>query len=97
MDACAPWGPVSKGHMDAYDPSAPEALGQRDRGRLDRIDEAAPVVGSAVSPLAQIRSQRLVQELRTTRARMQPWRNTPAVKALGEQLATHGLASSSAT
>ena len=61
------------------------------------IEEAARVVGNAVSPIAQIRSERLVQELRTTRARMQPWRDTPAVKALDEQLATDGLASSSAT
>ncbi|MGH3866107.1 MAG: helix-turn-helix transcriptional regulator [Pseudonocardiaceae bacterium] len=61
------------------------------------IDEAARVVGNAVSPISQIRSERLVQELRTTRARMQPWQDTPAVKALDEQLAAHGLASSSAT
>lgn len=61
------------------------------------IEEAARVVSDAVSPIAQIRSDRLVRELRTTRARMQPWRDTPAAKALDEQLATDGLASSSAT
>lgn len=61
------------------------------------IEEAARVVGGAVGPLAQIRSDRLVRELRTTRARMQPWRDTPAVQALDDQLAAHDLASSSAT
>ncbi len=61
------------------------------------IDEAARVVGSAASPIAQIRSDRLVQELRTTRARMQPWQDTPAVKVLDEQLTAHGLMLSSAS
>ncbi len=61
------------------------------------IDEAARVVGSAASPVAQVWSERLVKELRTTRARMQPWQGTPAVKALDEQFAAYGLASSSAT
>jgi transcriptional regulator with XRE-family HTH domain/tetratricopeptide (TPR) repeat protein len=61
------------------------------------VDEAARVVGSAVSPIAQIRSERLVQELRTTRARMQPWRDTPAIQTLDEQLAAHDLTSSYAT
>lgn len=61
------------------------------------IDEAARVVGDAIGSVAQTRSERLVKELRTTRGRMQPWQNTPAVKALDEQLVAYGLASSSAT
>lgn len=63
----------------------------------NEIEEAARVIGTAVSPVAQTRSERLVQELRTTRARMQPWQNTPVVKTLDEQFAAYGLVPSSAT
>ncbi|MGH3717399.1 MAG: helix-turn-helix domain-containing protein [Pseudonocardiaceae bacterium] len=59
------------------------------------IDEAARVVGSAAGLAAQTRSARLVKELRTTRARMQPWQTTQAVTMLDDQLATYGLVSSS--
>jgi hypothetical protein len=52
------------------------------------IDEAARLFGDTA---AQTRSTRLVKELRNTRARMQPWQDTPAVKALDDQLATYGL------
>ncbi|MGH3915828.1 MAG: helix-turn-helix domain-containing protein [Pseudonocardiaceae bacterium] len=58
------------------------------------VEEAARVLGTAATPVAQIRSERLVKELRTTRARMQPWQSTQAVKALDERLAACGLASS---
>ncbi|MGH3772964.1 MAG: helix-turn-helix domain-containing protein [Pseudonocardiaceae bacterium] len=59
------------------------------------IDEAARVVGSAAGLAAQTRSARLVTELRTTRARMQPWQATQAVTMLDDQLAAYGLVSSS--
>lgn len=61
------------------------------------VDEAARVIGTAASLAAQTRSTRLVNELRTTRARMQPWQDAQAVKALDDQLATYGLVASSAT
>jgi ATP/maltotriose-dependent transcriptional regulator MalT len=63
----------------------------------DEVDEAARVVGDAAGLAAQTRSARLAKELRTTRARMEPWQSTLAVKALDDQLATYGLATSSAT
>ena len=55
------------------------------------IDEAAQVIGSAASLAARTRSARLVKELRTTRARMQPWQDTQAVRELDEQLAEIGF------
>jgi hypothetical protein len=55
------------------------------------IDEAARVVGSAAGLAAQTRSARLVQELCATRAQMQPWQDTQAVKVLDDQLAAYGL------
>lgn len=61
------------------------------------IDEAARVVSSAVGLAAKTRSARLMKELRTTRAHLQPWQDTQAVKVLDDQLAAHGLAASSAT
>ncbi|MGH3797505.1 MAG: helix-turn-helix transcriptional regulator [Pseudonocardiaceae bacterium] len=61
------------------------------------IDKAACAVGSAAEIAAKTRSARLVKELRITRASMQPWRNTQAVKALDDQLAAYGLVTSSAT
>ncbi|MGH3939262.1 MAG: hypothetical protein ACRDTG_11620, partial [Pseudonocardiaceae bacterium] len=60
------------------------------------IDEAARVIRDAAGLAAQTRSARLVRELRTTRAGMQPWQDTPAVKELDDQLFAYGLASSSA-
>jgi len=50
------------------------------------IDEAAWVIGSAASLAAQNRQARLVKELRTSRARMQPWQGTQAVRELDERL-----------
>lgn len=61
------------------------------------VDEAARLVGSAAGLAAQTRSARLIKELRTTRASMQPWQSTQAVKTLDDQLATYGLVTSSAT
>jgi tetratricopeptide (TPR) repeat protein len=55
------------------------------------IEEAAQVIGSAASLAAQNRQARLVTELRTARARMEPWRNTQAVRQLDERLAGVGF------
>lgn len=70
-------------------------LGQA-RLQSGEIDEAAQVVGTAAGLATQTRQARLVRELRMTRARMQPWQDAPAVKALDEQLTAYGLASVSA-
>jgi hypothetical protein len=59
--------------------------------RSGEIDEAARVVGDAGGRAARTRSARLVKELHTTRARMQPWRATHAVRELDDHLATCGL------
>lgn len=48
------------------------------------INEAIRVIGDAVHLATQTHSARLVKELRTSRTRMQPWQNTPAVKELDE-------------
>jgi len=50
------------------------------------IDEAARVIGSAASLAAQNRQARLVKELCTSRARMQPWQGTQAIRELDERL-----------
>ena len=60
------------------------------------IDEAARVVGDAAGLAMQTRSARLVKEVRTTRARMQPWQGTQAVSVLDDQLVACGLALGSA-
>lgn len=65
--------------------------------RSGEFDEAVRVVGDAAGLAAPTRSARLVKELCATRARMQPWQNTQAVKGLDDQLATYGLVPSSAT
>lgn len=56
------------------------------RLQMGEIDEAVHVIGDAARLAAQNRQPRLMRELRTTRARMQPWRDTSAVKALDERL-----------
>jgi tetratricopeptide (TPR) repeat protein len=53
------------------------------------ITEAAHVLGDAASHVSL--SPRLTTELHTTRALMQPWRNTPAVKTLDAQLHACGF------
>ncbi len=58
------------------------------------VEEGARVIGTAAGLAAQTRSARLVKELRTTRAHMQPWQNTHAVKTLDDQLAACGLGTS---
>ncbi|MGH3568285.1 MAG: hypothetical protein ACRDRH_20105 [Pseudonocardia sp.] len=59
--------------------------------QLGEIHEAVRVISSVVGLAAQTRSARLVQELRSTRARMQPWGTLNAVKELDDHLATYGL------
>jgi DNA-binding XRE family transcriptional regulator len=55
------------------------------------VEEAAQVIGSAASLAAQNRQARLVKELRTARALMEPWKNTRAVRVLDERLVGVGL------
>ncbi|MGH3885081.1 MAG: hypothetical protein ACRDSZ_00690 [Pseudonocardiaceae bacterium] len=55
------------------------------------VEEAAQIIGSAASLAAQNRQTRLVKELHTARARMQPWQGTPAVKELDERLVGMGF------
>lgn len=55
------------------------------------IDEAAQVIGSVAVLSAQTHSARLTKEMRTTRVRMEPWRETQAVKELDERLVGVGL------
>lgn len=55
------------------------------------IEEAARVVGDAADLATHTHSARLIKELRTTRANMQPWKETLAVKALDDRLTSYGL------
>ncbi len=55
------------------------------------VEEAVQVIGSAANLAAQNRQARLVTELRTTRARMQPWEGTQAVRDLDERLVGVGF------
>ncbi len=55
------------------------------------VEEAARVIGSAASLAAQNRQARLVTELYTTRARMQPWEGTQAARDLDEWLVGVGF------
>ncbi|MCA1673399.1 MAG: hypothetical protein LC799_14765, partial [Actinobacteria bacterium] len=59
--------------------------------QIGEISEAAEVIGTVARLTAQNRQPRLMRELRTTQARIQPWRDTPAVKVLDERLAAYGL------
>jgi len=64
-------------------------------GRLlsGEIEEAARVISEGALQAARIRSARLMGEVRTARARMQPWRATPAVRELDERLRGIGFSS----
>jgi hypothetical protein len=55
------------------------------------VEEAAEVIGNAANLAAQNRQARLVKELQTVRARMEPWRKTRAVRELDERLAGAGI------
>jgi DNA-binding XRE family transcriptional regulator/tetratricopeptide (TPR) repeat protein len=61
------------------------------RLQAGEIDEATRIISDAASLAAQTHSARLVQELRITRGRMQPWEDTQAVRELDERLAGVGF------
>src|SRR5262249_8489595 len=60
--------------------------------RSGEIEEAARVVGDAAGLAAKTRSARLVSELRATRERMRPWRDTQAVAVRDDRVMACGLA-----
>jgi len=55
------------------------------------IEEAARVIGEGALLAARIRSARLMREVQIARGRMEPWRDTPAVRELDERLGEMGL------
>lgn len=61
------------------------------RLRSGEIDEAARTTGDGAMLATRNRSVRLTKEVQATRARLQPWQDTPAVKTLDEQLAGMGF------
>ncbi|MGH4025779.1 MAG: helix-turn-helix domain-containing protein [Pseudonocardiaceae bacterium] len=63
------------------------------RLRSGEIEEAARTAGHGATLATRNRSVRLTKEVQATRARLQPWQDTPAVKTLDEQLAGIGFAS----
>jgi transcriptional regulator with XRE-family HTH domain len=59
------------------------------------IDEGAKILGETAALASRNISARLTKELHTTRATLDPWKNTAAVKALDARLHTYGLKSTS--
>ncbi len=57
----------------------------------EEIDEAARILGAAAGTASTSPSPRLTADLRTARARLQPWQGTHAVTTLDAQLAACGL------
>ncbi|MDQ3762414.1 MAG: hypothetical protein M3460_12235 [Actinomycetota bacterium] len=55
------------------------------------VEEAARVIGEGTLLAARIRSVRLTNEVKAARARMEPWRETRAVRELDERLAGGGI------
>ncbi|MCA1605902.1 MAG: hypothetical protein LC775_10610, partial [Acidobacteria bacterium] len=55
------------------------------------VEEAARIIGDGALLAARIRSARLTGEVTAARGRLQPWRDTPAVKTLDEQLTGLGF------
>lgn len=55
------------------------------------IEEAARVIGEGSVLAARIRSVRLAKEVRAVRGRMEPWRETSAVRELDERLVRVGF------
>ncbi|MCA1606049.1 MAG: hypothetical protein LC775_11400, partial [Acidobacteria bacterium] len=55
------------------------------------VEEAAQVIGEGALLATKNRSARLTNEVRAARGRLQPWRDTPAVKTLDEQLTGMGF------
>ncbi len=62
-------------------------------GRLlsGEVEEAARVIGEGALLATKSRSARLASELGAARRRLQPWRDTPAVRTLDEQLIGMGF------
>ncbi|MGH3885667.1 MAG: hypothetical protein ACRDSZ_03695, partial [Pseudonocardiaceae bacterium] len=57
----------------------------------EEIGEAARILGAAAGTASASPSPRLTADLRTARARLQPWAGTHAVKTLDAQLAAFGI------
>jgi transcriptional regulator with XRE-family HTH domain len=55
------------------------------------VEEAVQVIGNAASLAAQNRQARLVKELRTARAWLEPWKDMRAVRELDERLVGVGI------
>src|SRR5262249_17822788 len=55
------------------------------------IEEAAGVIGEGALLAARIRSTRLTREVRTARGRLEPWKDTSAVRELDERLVGCGF------
>jgi tetratricopeptide (TPR) repeat protein len=55
------------------------------------VDQATSVIGEAAALVTQNRSTRLVQRLRTTRKKLDPWQESAAVQRLDEQLRFYRL------
>lgn len=55
------------------------------------VEEAGRLLGDGALLATRARSVRLTKEVRTTRARLQPWQDTRAVKELDERLAGMGF------
>jgi transcriptional regulator with XRE-family HTH domain len=55
------------------------------------IDQAAGIVGEATVLVAQNRSARLLERLRSTRRVLSPWQQSTAVRELDEQIHAHQL------
>ncbi len=57
----------------------------------EEIGEAARILGAAAGTASASPSPRLTAELCATRAQLQPWQGTHAVKTLDAQLAAYGV------
>lgn len=57
----------------------------------NEIDQAAVIIGEAVSLAAQNRSARLLTHLRSAHQKLKPWQNFSAVRELDDQLQTYHL------
>jgi hypothetical protein len=57
------------------------------------VEEAARVIGEGALLATQNRSARLTKEVQATRAHLQPWQDTQAIRELDEWLAGMGFAS----
>ena len=55
------------------------------------VEEATHLIGEGALLAARIRSARLTNEVKTARSRMEPWKDTSAVKALDERLMGMGF------